>query len=145
MRHLGHVDLIARVVVNLVTNVTLTLLTPRITGSAALVNGLFIATLGTITPVLIFILIVTSVTGRGINRRARVQPVLCLCLLNAFTTTIITIITDALFPSGLILAARSITVDTPNKVNRILRDLLLDIISGPIDTLVGTGFVNVLT
>lgn len=131
------------VLINLVLNTVLKVTMPR-TAKVTVLNSIFMDTLGTVTPLLMFFLIVDSLYGTKGSRKKIVGAIVVLCVFDAILTTIVTMFTDVTFPMGVALTGTTASADTPRNVIRMLGGLLLGMITGPMSSLMGTGCMKVL-
>lgn len=137
------ISLILRIAVGLVIGVILALVVPQATVISILGN-LFVGALKAIAPVLVFILVLSSLAqaGKGVGKRFR--TVIFLYMLSTFLAAAVAVLASFAFPVTLKLTD-AVNETAPTGIGEVLSSLLSKIVSNPIDSLMNANYIGVLT
>ena len=137
------ISLILRIAVGLVIGVILALVVPQAT-VISILGDLFVGALKAIAPVLVFILVLSSLAqaGKGVGKRFR--TVIFLYMLSTFLAAAVAVLASFAFPVTLKLTDAVIET-APTGIGEVLSSLLSKIVSNPIDSLMNANYIGVLT
>lgn len=137
------ISLILRIAVGLVIGVILALVVPRAT-VISIMGDLFVGALKAIAPVLVFILVLSSLAqaGKGVGKRFR--TVIFLYMLSTFLAAAVAVLASFAFPVTLKLTD-AVNETAPTGIGEVLGSLLNKIVSNPIDSLMNANYIGVLT
>lgn len=137
------ISLILRIAVGLVIGVILALVVPQAT-VISILGDLFVGALKAIAPVLVFILVLSSLAqaGKGVGKRFR--TVIFLYMLSTFLAAAVAVLASFAFPVTLKLTD-AVNETAPTGIGEVLSSLLSKIVSNPIDSLMNANYIGVLT
>lgn len=137
------ISLILRIAVGLVIGVILALVVPQTT-VISILGDLFVGALKAIAPVLVFILVLSSLAqaGKGVGKRFR--TVIFLYMLSTFLAAAVAVLASFAFPVTLKLTD-AVNETAPTGIGEVLSSLLSKIVSNPIDSLMNANYIGVLT
>ena len=137
------ISLILRSAVGLVIGVILALVVPQAT-VISIRGDLFVGALKAIAPVLVFILVLSSLAqaGKGVGKRFR--TVIFLYMLSTFLAAAVAVLASFAFPVTLKLTD-AVNETAPTGIGEVLSSLLSKIVSNPIDSLMNANYIGVLT
>jgi serine/threonine transporter len=136
-------SLILRILAGLVIGVILGLLIPGNT-VIPILGKLFVGALKSVAPILVFVLVISSLTqgNKGFDRRFSLVVILY------FSSTLIAAVTAVaasfLFPLTVKLTGSADVSSAPSGVGEVLKNLLLSTVSNPIEALAGANYVSIL-
>ena len=136
-------SLILRILAGLVIGVILGLLIPGNT-VIPILGKLFVGALKSVAPILVFVLVISSLTqgNKGFDRR------FSLVIILYFSSTLIAAVTAVaasfLFPLTVKLTGSADVSSAPSGVGEVLKNLLLSTVSNPIEALAGANYVSIL-
>ena len=136
-------SLILRIVAGLVIGVILGLLIPG-TPVIPILGQLFVGALKAVAPILVFVLIVASLTqgNKGFDRRFSL--VIILYLLSTLVAGMVAVVASFLFPLTVKMTGTADVSSAPSGVGEVLQNLLLGTVSNPVDALSNGNYVSIL-
>ena len=137
------VSLILRIVIGLIIGAVLGILVPQATGIGIL-GTLFVGALKAIAPILVFVLIIASLSqsGRGIGKQFR--SVVALYILNTFLAALLAVTFSFLFPVTIKLTDAAEGQSAPGGIVEVLQTLLNNLVANPIDSLANANYLGIL-
>jgi len=135
--------MILRIIAGLVIGVILGLLIPG-TPVIPIPGQLFVGALKAVAPILVFVLIVSSLTqgNKGFDRRFSL--VIILYLFSTLVAGMVAVIASFLFPLTVKMTGAANVSSAPSGVGEVLRNLLLSTVSNPVDALSNGNYVSIL-
>lgn len=112
--------------------------------AVAVLGALFVKALKAIAPILVFILVASSIANRKIDGQAKMKPVLVLYLTGTFLAALTAVAASFLFPTTLNLAAAAESVTPPEGITQVLKTVLFQVVDNPINALLTGNFIGVL-
>ncbi|WP_333796741.1 serine/threonine transporter SstT [Rheinheimera sp.] len=112
--------------------------------AVAILGALFVKALKAIAPILVFILVASSIANRKIDSQAKMKPVLVLYLTGTFLAALTAVVASFLFPTALNLAAAAEAVTPPEGIAQVLKTVLFQVVDNPINALLTGNFIGVL-
>ncbi|MGM9616697.1 serine/threonine transporter SstT [Butyricicoccus sp.] len=137
-------SLILRIVVGLVIGIILALAVPQAT-VISIFGTVFVGALKAIAPILVFVLVMSSLSQAtdGIGKRFR--TVIGLYMLSTLLAAVVAVFASFLFPVTLKLAESTTDTVPPSGIGEVFTNLLNNIVSNPIDALANANYVGILT
>jgi len=147
--HLFKIPLVLRILIGLILGIILGLAAPKAT-FLCILGSLFISALKAIAPVLVFILITSSLcdAGRGISSRFR--TVIILYILSTLLAAFISVCGSFIFPITVNLQQTAETVadaasTAPKGLGAVFSHLLTSMVQNPISAIVNANYLGILT
>lgn len=138
-------SLMIRIVIGLVTGAILGLVFPNATG-ISLLGEVFTGALKGIAPVLVAVLVFSSLVNAKGGIGARFKTVITLYLATTFLAAFIAVVVSFLFPLTVTLpeALASTTKSAPNAISEVVRNILLSVIENPVKGVADGNFIGIL-
>lgn len=106
---------------------------------------LFIGALKGIAPILVFVLVMTSLANGQVKKDGRFKSIVFLYLFSTFLAACISVVLSFLFPVALTLVSSGeIAASSPANLTEILHNLLVNIVSNPIVALSTGNYLGIL-
>lgn len=136
--------LILRIAIGLVIGVCLGLLLPQ-ASFVAILGNVFVGALKAIAPILVFVLVISSLAkaGRGIGRRF--GTVIFFYLLTTFLAAAIAVVASYLFKVKVPLTIPPGAESAPSGLGEVFSTLLGNMVQNPIAAMTGGNYVGILT
>ena len=129
-------SLIVRILIGLIIGAILGVAAPKATG-LALLGDLFVGALRAVAPILVFVLVIASLANSKSNGAKNMRIVIILYMLTTFIGAVVAVCGSFLFPITLRLGkAATSEAAPPTGVLEVLKNLLMNIVSNPVDSLV---------
>jgi serine/threonine transporter len=137
-------SLILRIVIGLAIGIILALTVPQATFISVL-GTLFVGALKAIAPILVFVLIMSSLAQatEGIGKRFR--TVIFLYMLSTLLAAIAAVFASYLFPVTLKLTEAVTDTAPPSGIGEVFTNLLNNMVSNPVSALMNANYIGVLT
>lgn len=112
---------------------------------AQIFGDLFVGALKAVAPVLVFVLVMAAISQHRQGTSTNMRPVLVLYLLGTFAAALVAVTASFLFPSTLTLSGVEISQEAaPGGIGTVLRDLLMKLVSNPIQALANANYIGIL-
>lgn len=137
-------NLMLRILCGIIIGSILAMIIPGYSG-IKLLGDMFVGALKAIAPILVAILVISSVSKarQGVGRRFR--TVIALYLLSTLLAAILAVFASRLFPVSLAISNISgVTNPAPSGLGEIFSKIARDIISNPISAIVNANYLSIL-
>ncbi|MDD5872710.1 MAG: serine/threonine transporter SstT [Clostridia bacterium] len=138
------ISIVERIIGGLVIGIILGMLIPQATGISILGTA-FVGSLKAIAPLLVFLLVISSLCHSGKSHGGVIKTVIILYMFSTVLAAIIAVITSFMFPVTLTLAESSSEFSAPGGIGDVIRSLVNNIVANPIESIVKANYVGVLT
>lgn len=141
----SRLSLVTKIIIAIILGIGVALLFPNVTPYLSLFGELFIKALKSVAPILVFVLVLSSIANFQVGHSANLCPIMILyvagMLLAAFTAVIVSLS----FPSTLFLNTVSHNdLQAPGSLADILKNLLLSFIANPVQAISEANFIGIL-
>lgn len=136
------ISLILRIAIGLVIGVILGLTVPKAT-VIALFGTLFVNALKAIAPILVFILVMSSLAKAKRNIGKQFSTVIFLYMLSTFLAAVVAVLASYAFPVTLTLTD-AVSDAAPSGIGEVLSSLLIKIVSNPVSALMDANYIGIL-
>ncbi|QTL40258.1 serine/threonine transporter SstT [Xenorhabdus budapestensis] len=137
-------SLVTQIIIGLVAGVLLAWAMPSAAQSVSLLGTLFIGALKAVAPVLVWVLVMSSIANHKKGQKTNIRPILILYIAGTFFSAVVAVIGSILFPSTLILATNDAQMSPPENIVEVLRGVLLNVVANPIDAILKGNYVGIL-
>ncbi|MDO5785239.1 MAG: serine/threonine transporter SstT [Eubacteriales bacterium] len=136
-------SLILRIVVGLIIGIILALVVPQAT-AISILGTIFVGALKAIAPILVFVLVMSSLAQatEGIGKRFR--TVIFLYMLSTLLAAVVAVFASFAFPVTLKLAESTTDTVPPSGIAEVFTNLLNNVVANPIDSLANANYVGIL-
>ncbi len=137
-------NLMLRVFIGIVVGSVLALLVPGVS-VISLLGDLFVGALKAMAPMLVAMLVVSSVaTARaGLGRRFRV--VVTLYMLTTLMAAVVAVLASSLFPINIALAnVQGVSASAPGALGDVFRNIVGNVMSNPITAIANANYLSIL-
>ena len=138
-------SLIIRILIGLAAGAILGLLLPKVTWIAIL-GDLFVGALKGIAPVLVFVLVASSLANARGGHAGKFRLVIALYLISTFSAAILAVLANNFFrltvPLEGVAAAEGYTL--PESMSEVIGNLLRNVVSNPISSIAEANYIGIL-
>lgn len=135
-------SLILRIAIGLLIGALLGLLLPQASG-IALLGNLFVGALKAIAPVLVFILVMSSLAKAGRKIGSQFTTVILLYMGSTFLAAVVAVLASFAFPVTLKLT-EAVSEEAPTGIFQVLSTLLENLVSNPVSALMNANYIGIL-
>ncbi len=136
-------SLITRIVIGLVLGAILGIAAPKAT-VIALLGDLFVGALRSVAPILVFVLVMSSLANAKESGAKNMKTVIVLYMVSTFIGAFVAVTGSFLFPQTLTLTEAASDVTPPSGIAEVLKNLLMNIVANPIDALANANYIGIL-
>ena len=138
------VNLVTRIFIGIIVGVVLAVIIPQQSWISVL-GDLFVGALKAIAPMLVFILVMSSL-AQGVKKSGgKFRTVIALYMLSTFFAAITAVIASFIFPQSLTLnTAMQEVGSVPQSLSEIIHNLLVKIVINPISSLSESNYLGIL-
>ena len=137
-------SLVLQIIVGILAGVALATISPTSATSISFLGGLFVSALKAVAPILVFVLVASSIANQTKGTHTNLKPVVHLYLIGTLLASITAVLFSVLFPTTLILVTNDVTVTPPEGIVEVLNTLLFKIVDNPVNALVTGNFIGIL-
>lgn len=137
-------SLILRILIGLIIGAVLGFLFPQASW-ISLFGDIFVGALKAIAPVLVFVLVISSLSRANSGIGKKFRTVIILYMLSTFLAAIVAVFASFLFPVTLKLTETAVTDTAPEGISEVLYSLLNNIVANPVEALVNANYIGILT
>lgn len=135
-------SLILRIAIGLLIGALFGLLLPQASG-IALLGNLFVGALKAIAPVLVFILVMSSLAKAGRKIGSQFTTVILLYMGSTFLAAVVAVLASFAFPVTLKLT-EAVSEEAPTGIFQVLSTLLENLVSNPVSALMNANYIGIL-
>lgn len=136
-------SLIVRIFIGLVIGALLGVAVPKAT-EISFLGTLFVGALKAIAPILVFVLVLSSVAQANEKIGKKFRTVILLYMSSTFLAAVIAVSASFLFPVTLQLT-NAVNEAAPSGILEVLKTLITNMVSNPVGALLNANYVGVLT
>lgn len=138
------ISLIIRILVGMIIGAILGVAVPQANGIAIL-GDLFVGALKAIAPVLVMVLVMSSLANTKEGHNGNMTTVIVLYMLSTIIGAMVAVFASFLFPLSITLTGvEGATEAAPEGLVEVLKNLLMNVVSNPIDSVSKANYLGVL-
>ncbi|AWX15399.1 serine/threonine transporter SstT [Mergibacter septicus] len=146
-------SLVKRIASGLVLGIALALISPYFVthfgfnpaSEAGILGQIFVRSLRSIAPILIFILVMAAIANKKAGSKGNFNSVIQLYLVGTFLAALVAVIASYLFPTKLDLVVLKDTIAPPKGIEDVLKVLIFSVVDNPFSALFNANFIGILT
>ncbi|MDO4464575.1 MAG: serine/threonine transporter SstT [Bacillota bacterium] len=139
-----NISLVLRIVVGLVIGAILGLAVPQFT-IVSWLGTIFVGALRAIAPVLVFVLVMSSLANSKGGAGANMRVVIILYMASTFIAAFLATLGSFLFPQTIELVEAAVSNTAPQGIGEVIENLLVNMVSNPIASIVNANYIGILT
>ncbi|WP_419810409.1 serine/threonine transporter SstT [Bacterioplanoides sp.] len=137
-------SLVLQIIIGMAAGIVLALIAPQWATSLSILGDLFVRGLKAVAPVLVLILVMSSIANQSINAQGKIRPILALYLIGTFCAALVAVLLSFLFPVELLLVQTEVSTTPPGGIAEVLRTLLFNVVDNPVNALLTGNFIGLL-
>ena len=145
IRKWNSISLIIRILCGLAIGVILGLLVPGASWIAVL-GDLFVGALKAAAPVLVLVLVASSIANAKGGNAHKFRTVILLYLLSTMAAAVLAVVINFLFPTSIPLEGITVSDEytAPSGMSEVIINLLKSVVSNPVDAVMNANFIGIL-
>ena len=144
LKKIGSGSLVLQIVFGIIAGVLLAMAAPDAANSAGLLGSLFVKGLKAVAPILVFVIVASSIANQKKGTHTNMSSVVSLYLVGTFMAALVAVTMSFMFPTTLTLVATSTSATPPSGIGEVLNTLLFKIVDNPITALASGNYIGIL-
>lgn len=141
----SRLSLVTKILIAIILGFFVAVFFPSFTPYLSLLGELFIKALKSVAPILVFVLVMSSIANFKVGHNANLRPILILYAVGMILAALCAIVASHFFPSFLYLNADAQTELQPaSSLSEILKNLLLSFVANPVQAIAEANFIGML-
>lgn len=116
-----------------------------IANSMSILGSLFVGALKSVAPILVFILVSSSIIVKEFGNANGLKKIIMLYLIGTFLASLCAVIASFLFPTTLVLQTNNAELLAPQSIIVVLKDLVFKMVDNPVHALSTGNYIGILT
>lgn len=137
-------SLVKQILIGLLLGILLAWVSPTAALASGILGTLFVSALKSVAPVLVLMLVMSSIASHQQGQKTHIRPILVLYLLGTFCAALTAVVVSFLFPSVLHLSTGATDITPPSGIVEVLRGLLTSMIANPVTALMEANYIGIL-
>ncbi|MFM2486331.1 serine/threonine transporter SstT [Celerinatantimonas yamalensis] len=137
-------SLVVQIALGIVVGALLGSYFPLAANSFSLLGSLFVGALKAVAPILVFVLVMSSIANHRHGTQTQIKPILILYILGTFAAALTAVVFSFLFPTHLTLSASQANLKPPQGIGEVLHTLLFKLVENPITALSDANYIAIL-
>ncbi|MEW6982625.1 serine/threonine transporter SstT [Colwelliaceae bacterium 6471] len=137
-------SLVSQILAAIILGCILALVAPETAQSLSILGGLFVSALKAVAPILVLVLVASSIANQKATSDADLKPIIGLYLIGTFSAALVAVTMSFTFPTQLSLDLAGATANPPKGLTEVLSTLAFKIVDNPINALATGNFIGIL-
>lgn len=140
----NRVSLIAKIAIGIVIGAGLGILVPQATG-IGLIGTMFVRALKSIAPILVFVLVISSIANAGKGNGRQFRMITFMYILSTMLAAVVAVSASFLFPVTITLDIESYQSEVvPSGIVEVLQNILMNITDNPLRAMLDANYICIL-
>ena len=133
-----------QIAVGIVAGIFLAMASPEAAKSVSLLGSLFVKALKAVAPVLVFVIVASSIANQKRGANTNMRSIVALYLTGTFMAALVAVVLSFAAPTTLTLASVETSATPPGGIGEVLRTLVFKIVDNPVSALASGNFIGIL-
>ncbi|BAN96529.1 C4-dicarboxylate transport protein [Plautia stali symbiont] len=130
--------------IGLIAGVALAWLSRDAALAVDLLGELFVRALKAVAPLLVLVLVISSIANHQQGQKTNIRPIIMLYLLSTFFAAVVAVIFSHLLPQTLSMDVGATEITPPSGITEVLHGLLMSRVANPIEALMNANYIGIL-
>ncbi|MFT4927569.1 MAG: serine/threonine transporter [Phenylobacterium sp.] len=144
LNKLQSVGLVSQIIVAIIIGCLVAVLAPEVAKSLSLLGSLFVSALKAVAPILVFVLVASSIANQKTDSDANLKPIIGLYLVGTLSAAVVAVVISFMFPTQLTLDLAGATNNPPQGLGEVLSTLAFKVVDNPINAIATGNFIGIL-
>jgi len=136
--------LVSEIIIAIILATLLAVISPDIAKSFSMLGSLFVSALKAVAPILVLVLVASSIANQKIDSDAELKPIVGLYLIGTLSAAFVAVALSFLFPTSLTLDIAGASANPPQGLGEVLSTLAFKVVENPISAIANGNFIAVL-
>ncbi|MEZ9538290.1 serine/threonine transporter SstT [Shewanella sp. 10N.286.51.B8] len=144
LARLANGSLVLQILAGIVLGVLLATFSTSAAGQVSFLGDLFVGALKAVAPILVFVLVASSIANQKKNAHTNMRPIIGLYLAGTFAAALTAVLFSFAFPTTLVLVGGVEGTNPPQGIAEVLNTLLFKIVDNPVNALLTGNYIGIL-
>jgi len=144
IKKIKSLGLVSQIIIAIFMGILVAIAAPEAAKSLSLFGSLFIGGLKAVAPILVFVLVASSIANQKANSEANIKPIVGLYFLGTLSAAIVAVLMSFSFPTVLTLDVAGAQANPPQGLGEVLKTLAFKIVDNPVNAIMTGNFVGIL-
>lgn len=136
--------LVPQIIIAIILALLLALIAPEYALSFSLLGSLFVSALKAVAPILVLMLVASSIANQKVNSDAELKPIIALYFIGTLCAAFVAVLLSFMFPTTLTLDLAGASANPPQGLGEVLTSLAFKVVENPISAIANGNFIAVL-
>jgi serine/threonine transporter len=136
--------LVSQIIIAIILGSLLAVIAPEIAKSFSIFGSLFVSALKAVAPILVLVLVASSIANQKVNSDAELKPIIGLYLVGTLSAAFVAVGLSFLFPTTLTLDLIGASANPPQGLDEVLSTLAFKVVENPVSAVANGNFIAVL-
>jgi len=141
---LKSINIVNQIIIAIVFGIFLALVSPDIAMSFSILGSLFVSALKAVAPILVLVLVASSIANQKPNSDANLKPIVGLYLIGTISAALVAVALSFMFPVQLTLDIVGASANPPQGLGEVLSTLAFKIVDNPFNAVITGNFIGIL-
>ena len=141
---LRSISLISQIFVAIIIGCLLAVAAPETAKSFSMLGSLFVSALKAVAPILVLVLVASSIANQKANSDANLKPIVGLYLIGTLSAALVAVMMSFMFPTQLTLDLAGASANPPQGLGEVLSTLAFKVVDNPINAIATGNFIGIL-
>jgi len=143
-KKLQSLGLVSQIIIAIILGTLLAVLNPEVAKSFTMLGSLFVSALKAVAPILVLVLVASSIANQKVNSDAELKPIVGLYLIGTLSAAFVAVVLSFIFPTTLTLDLAGASANPPQGLGEVLSTLAFKVVENPISAIANGNFIAVL-
>lgn len=144
IQKLSSIGLVSQIIFAIIVGTILAVVAPDTAKSFSILGNLFVSALKAVAPILVLMLVASSIANQQVNSDAKLKPIIALYLIGTLSAAFVAVLLSFMFPSELTLDLAGASANPPQGLTEVLSTLAFKVVENPISAIANGNFIAVL-
>jgi len=136
--------LVSQIIIAIILGSLLAVISPEVAKSFSMLGSLFVSALKAVAPILVFVLVASSIANQKVDSDAELKPIIGLYFIGTLSASFVAVGLSFLFPTTLTLDLVGASANPPQGLGEVLSTLAFKVVENPISAIANGNFIAVL-
>ncbi|NQY89232.1 MAG: serine/threonine transporter SstT [Colwellia sp.] len=136
--------LVSQIIIAIILGSLLAIINPEVAKSFSMFGSLFVSALKAVAPILVLVLVASSIANQKVDSAAELRPIIGLYLIGTLSAAFVAVGLSFLFPTTLTLDLAGASANPPQGLGEVLSTLAFKVVENPISAIANGNFIAVL-
>jgi serine/threonine transporter len=143
-KKLKSLGLVSQIIIAIIFGTSLAVIAPDLAKSFSILGSLFVSALKAVAPILVLVLVASSIANQKANSDAELKPIVGLYLIGTLCAAFVAVALSFLFPTSLTLDIAGVSANPPQGLGEVLSTVAFKVVENPISAIANGNFIALL-